>query len=263
MQNTNNIPWNEINDFLLDIGKIRDPRSFCVQMIEKIDRIIPYDQAWIFFMNENGTVYDEVSFGVEDRWREVYHEYYSKLQDGRFSVQMFGGRNRDSIATLQGNVYDWRNFSGSEFIADYIKPRGLTASAGYVFHNANHFIKTTYSIDRTNKGGFSEKEIQIMNIIQKHLDNLHINLFMNVGSSYEYFSRQELYDCLTRREIEIADLLCKGLTPEKISSNLVISLSTVYRHIANMHEKLEVSNRQELLLRLMSMFSKAELIERN
>lgn len=38
----------------------------------------------------------------------------------------------------------------------------------------------------------------------------------------------------------------EGLTPTRISQRLVISVSTVYRHIANIYEKCHVTNRQEL-----------------
>ena len=57
---------------------------------------------------------------------------------------------------------------------------------------------------------------------------------------------------LTNREIEIANLIKKGVTPVNISQQLFLSLPTVYKHIANIHQKLDVSNRQELLLKLIN-----------
>ena len=41
------------------------------------------------------------------------------------------------------------------------------------------------------------------------------------------------------------------MTPSRISAHLCLSRSTVYRHVANMHAKLGVSNRQELILKLL------------
>jgi DNA-binding CsgD family transcriptional regulator len=40
------------------------------------------------------------------------------------------------------------------------------------------------------------------------------------------------------------------MTPSAIARELSISRPTVYRHLANIHVKLAVSNRQELMLRL-------------
>jgi len=42
----------------------------------------------------------------------------------------------------------------------------------------------------------------------------------------------------------------KGVILANIGRNLHISLQTFYRHIANIHCKLKVSNRQELLLKM-------------
>ncbi len=87
-----------------------------------------------------------------------------------------------------------------------------------------------------------------MATVQPHLDNLHRNLYVLSSTG---ISNGEARKVLTAREAQIAGLLCKGMTPAKIARTLSLSLPTVYRHIANIHAKLGVSNRQELLLRLM------------
>jgi LuxR family maltose regulon positive regulatory protein len=54
---------------------------------------------------------------------------------------------------------------------------------------------------------------------------------------------------LTPREIEIMRLVAAGMTNQQIADHLVISLSTVKRHIANAYGKLGVSHRTEALVR--------------
>lgn len=56
---------------------------------------------------------------------------------------------------------------------------------------------------------------------------------------------------LTPREREICRLLTQGASPAAIAGKLCVSRPTVYKHIANIHEKLHVTNRQELLLCLL------------
>ena len=56
---------------------------------------------------------------------------------------------------------------------------------------------------------------------------------------------------LTRREQEVAQLLCEGVSPENIGKNLCISLSTTNKHIAHIYRKTKVSSRQELLVTLL------------
>lgn len=155
------------------------------------------------------------------------------------------------IPEIQVGVYDWTDCETDEFIAGYIKPQGLRHSAGSAFHAADNMITCVYALDRTGYRGYADKEIDILSVIQPHLDNLHRNLFVRPPRCLRDRDPQ-VQHLLTKRESEIADLLCRGLTPNKIGDHLCLSVSTVYRHIANMHTKLNVSNRQELLLMLMN-----------
>ncbi|WP_258000477.1 response regulator transcription factor [Bacillus sp. Marseille-P3661] len=61
---------------------------------------------------------------------------------------------------------------------------------------------------------------------------------------------------LTQREIEIADLLMRGLTNNEIAEQLFISINTVKRHVQNIYQKLEIKNRTELGYYLQSTVTK-------
>ena len=50
---------------------------------------------------------------------------------------------------------------------------------------------------------------------------------------------------LSQREIEVLEQLAKGLSYTKISENLVVSPSTVRKHIENIYKKLQVHNKLE------------------
>jgi len=57
---------------------------------------------------------------------------------------------------------------------------------------------------------------------------------------------------LTPRESEIANLLCQGMTVHNISSALYIAVTTTYKHIAHIYEKVGVSSQQELLVKMLN-----------
>ena len=59
----------------------------------------------------------------------------------------------------------------------------------------------------------------------------------------------ELAVSLTEREAEVLRLVSVGMTNQEISGQLVISLSTVKRHVTNIHRKLDVSHRTEAVAR--------------
>ena len=70
-------------------------------------------------------------------------------------------------------MYDWTSYEGDQFMTEYIRPQRLNYSAGFGFHDADGFIKSVYSLDRTGRSGYTQKEIDIMSVVQPHLDNLH------------------------------------------------------------------------------------------
>lgn len=55
---------------------------------------------------------------------------------------------------------------------------------------------------------------------------------------------------LTKREEEIALLICQGHSNREIAETLVISETTVKKHIANIFEKTEIKKREELKAKL-------------
>jgi DNA-binding NarL/FixJ family response regulator len=55
---------------------------------------------------------------------------------------------------------------------------------------------------------------------------------------------------LTVREAEVCTLVYKGLTDHEIASVLAIAFTTVRTHLARLFEKLDVTNRSELVYRL-------------
>ncbi|MBQ7942680.1 MAG: helix-turn-helix transcriptional regulator [Lachnospiraceae bacterium] len=60
--------------------------------------------------------------------------------------------------------------------------------------------------------------------------------------NYEHF----LELGLTKREAQIAVLICKGFSNREIAEEFVISEATVKKHISNIFEKLEIEKREEL-----------------
>ena len=52
---------------------------------------------------------------------------------------------------------------------------------------------------------------------------------------------------LTKREIEVGVLLCRGMSSQEITVSLFISKSTLDKHIYNIYRKTGVKNRTQLV----------------
>ena len=99
-----------------------------------------------------------------------------------------------------------------------------------------------------------------------HLSYAAFSLFVFVDLSGYFFrsystdldisnDRKALKDrfSLSDREIEVVELLAKGMTNDGIGEALHISINTVKSHIKSIYEKLKISNRLQLMNRLSSM----------
>ena len=122
------LPWVKIHNFLLASGSARDPKDLCVEIVKKIQTLVPYDQARIYFIDDNGKICDEFLVGVDKRWSKLYREYFSTLANNRYNI----GKTIRNTKPFDGknNVHDWGAERG-EFISDYINPQGLRYSIGF------------------------------------------------------------------------------------------------------------------------------------
>jgi DNA-binding CsgD family transcriptional regulator len=149
---------------------------------------------------------------------------------------------------IEGGFYDWEEHHRDEFVAEYVLAQGIRHSAGFAFQDPIGRVASMYALDRTTHSGFTALEVEILRRVQPHLDNLHRNLLVQPSATRAIDAAAD--EALSRREREVAMLLFRGMTPSAIARELSISRPTVYRHLANIHRKLAVSNRQELMLRL-------------
>ncbi|MBF7096826.1 response regulator transcription factor [Alkalibacter mobilis] len=238
------LPWMEINKFLLEVERLRQSKDLFAETVKHIEQIIAYDQARIYFINDSSKIIDEILFGVDKWWSRIYVDYYSKSK--RYSIKNSTNRQGSHKA-----LYNWNDFEEDDFIRDYIRPQGIKSSLAFIFYNEDSSINCICMLDRTGKISFSETETEIVNIIQPHVQNLSMNLVKNINDIQHSKANNSIFDLLTNREQEIVDYLSRGQAPSTISDELYISKNTVYRHIANIYSKLQVSNRQELIVKIL------------
>lgn len=184
-----------------------------------------------------------------------YYDFYSKEDNGLYSTVAAAARFARRYPSVEQCVRNYTSYDNSSFFSEYIRPNHIEHSFGLGLRDTHNALRCMFSLDRVRNVRFSEDEIEIMRIIRPHLDNLHQNFFVEPPDS-ECQTGNGLSGDLTRREREIAELLMRGVSPKNISMRLSISPTTVDKHLANMHRKLQVANRQELILKLMQMSMK-------
>ncbi|MBS7526906.1 helix-turn-helix transcriptional regulator [Fusibacter paucivorans] len=245
------LPWMKINDFLLYIESLSDSKNFSMQVIQKLHTLIPYDRFSVFYVDSNGKLNDATIMGADEGWIERYFDYYSKLEQGNYSL--LEKLNDGSSSKIKVKSRDWTESKPNEFITDFIRPQGIKHSVGMMLHDVNDYSCIVFTLERTKLSKYHASDIDTLSIVQPHIENLYRKVLENGPKISKKDKYAKLRDVLTKREVEIAGLLCDGMTPRMISGKLYLSLSTTYKHIANIHTKLDVSNRQELILKLIEM----------
>jgi DNA-binding CsgD family transcriptional regulator len=100
---------------------------------------------------------------------------------------------------------------------------------------------------------FTDRDYEILKIITPHFNN--IRFYLSKISKLETIHWQaaaSAKECrlLSKREAEVATLLCQKLTMAEVATKLMISPRTVQTHVEKIKEKLKVRNKRELVLKL-------------
>lgn len=251
VQNMQMIPWEKIYDFVLSSGNVHDLKGFSKKVVHEASRLVPFDQARIYFLDGNGKVGDQYLIGIDKKWVTAYHEYYSKIEGGRYAIPKQLKEDMGPFARSYINYRSWVDAPRDEFVADYVDSIGLKYSLGFTLFDVRGTTRTCFMLDRTTSVLFSREEVRLLEIAFPQLNNLHKNFFSRSNMERETRSISWESTGLTQREIEIASLLCHGVKPTNISEKLHITQSTTYKHIAHIYEKMHVSSKQELLVKLL------------
>lgn len=243
------VDYKKIYDIVLACGEEHQPQRFVRAAIEKLNQICPFDQALAYFMDGNGKVCGQCLVNIDDNWSMKYLEYYRYADGQQYSISR---GLRGSGQNTGVSVRDWeREPPNREFIQDYIRPRNLKYSLGFSLTDLNGIYRVTIALDRVRETRYSNSELYHLQMVLPQLSNLYQNFYYQ--ETKPMAGQQILWERtkLTPREIDVAKLLCQGISPANIGKTLYISLPTVYKHISHIYEKMHVSSRQELLVRLL------------
>lgn len=220
----------------MEMGSERSVPEFIQGLYWRLGSLLPCDLTICSSFYEVNPFGVREILGLPEKSREEFIRHFSLIYPPEIP--------------LSGTV-NWNHYQQFEFTTDFVKPLGFKHSCGGLLlgppDNIVHF-----TVHRSPcKSGFTEQEQLIMNILFPHLKNLFNYLNIISGLKMENI---DAAGCrlLSKREAEIATLLCKRLNAAEIATLLLISPRTVERHIINIYEKMKVRNRRELILKLHS-----------
>lgn len=231
--------WKAIYDLISEMATAGDKRAALTVLAELSPEFIPADRGGALFTMKGG--YPRCIRWPEYAQRRIreFNTYYNR----RVPVYFSGAE------PVLGPV-DWREYRDSEYVADFHRPLGITCSVGASF--VDTFTRTGYVlwIHRHGRGAsFCEQDVQTLELLCKQAGYI-ISLKSEVDAAKrEAISDSELgpdAEVLSRREAEVARLICRRVSFREIARILRISPRTVERHALHIYHKLGVANRKEL-----------------
>lgn len=232
---------------ILECSDARTPKEFAITFIRLAERICHYDQAIAFFHDLNGKIAGVYSIGTDEGWLESYLNYYIELYP-EFDVTTTA---KPKIQYFVNSIIDFDSFPDSEFKRDYFDAVNLKYTWPIIFYGMNDEQRITICLDRRRKQAYTKEERETIMLAYPILNNMVRNFFFTDSQDADSETVWKEYG-LTKREIEVADFLCKGMKSSRISSTLFIAEGTTRKHIANIYSKVGVKSQQELIARMLS-----------
>lgn len=241
------VPWERIYDYTMACGSRHDPLEFVVAALEEARDLVPYDQGLVFLLDERRRVRGQHLVNIESHWSTMYLGYYSHLESTERTLDADVDEMRGTPLVVQ---LAWSEEPKTEFVLNYIMERGVKCSLGFALFDLNGLPRAAFSLDRTRAERFTDAEVEAMRFAVAQLGNLFKNFFTTTPGRVAMEREHDVIaiSSLTKREREIVDLLCQGLSPSQVAKTLRISPQTAYKHVSHIHKKLNVSNQQELLV---------------
>ena len=241
--------WKQLYDMVLVCGNENNPKSFAIQVLTQLKELCGFDEALVYFLDANGKVQSQYLLDVKESYSDIYLKYYANIEGKQFSC--FRKIDENPCRT-NFHFRDWNHEDSREFIPDFIHPRGISCSCGFAFYDAKGRYRMIFALDWMRGNPCRKEKLRLLTSLLPQLNNLAKNFYYE--GHRQAFNHYRLWaeQALTRRETEVIELLCQGISPANISRALHISASTTNKHIAHIYEKMNVSSQQELLVRLLN-----------
>ncbi len=182
---------------------------------------------------------------------EFESAYYDRLQECDFILQELMEHPHDVVHLK--DLLKKREHRESFFFkeAQRIRPAGDCLYAA--IHLEDQVVGFFGVVRAIEDEDFTDEDKNLIQMLSPVL-SCHIQIYRERmsgsinqnGSHYDFGKIREMFQ-LTKRELEILDLIFRGLTNRQISEELNIQESTVKRHISNTFEKTGSRNRTQLI----------------
>lgn len=246
--------WMTINHVLLDIYMISSLDAMTKKVMKGLRLLIPYEKGYFLLFDEDGEIlpdglccagFDEAELHayIHDSYKEDYLKY---LYDFSTKAPIYQDTN-----VLMDNI---RKFT--PFYTNFLVPGDCPYGAGILLIRNSRIIGILELFRSRKLVDFEDRDVYVLNALKAHIENIVFNgiqMSRRQALAERCFQNMKTHFDLTDREDDILRLLSNGLSNKEICDRLVISTSTVKKHVYNIYNKTGVKSRTQLMNLLYSL----------
>lgn len=249
MDNLKENEWNTINKILLELYDLDNIKEFSVKLLKMFRMLIPYSQGY-FIMFDNCqriNLANSSNIGMTD---DEWDKYVNNFFDKDYINYIFDFAS-DTVTYRDTDILEDKIRKNTEFYQEFLRPHSIPYGSGIILIKDGGILGVINLFRSASLGDFSDKDIHVLEILKQHLANIAHRL-LTQSMDNEKTSNDKIADLieeigLSAREVEVMEFMNKGYSNAEISDELVISLSTVKKHIYNIYTKAGVRSRTQLI----------------
>lgn len=258
MKNYSNNIWLGILNLIYRIHSSDSVGKMGDTILKQINWLVPFDQALFFLADDNGVIRVVASEGFEDDFIELYETNFKKY-DYASGIKIAG----NSIVYRDSDIIERTVFLQSSFYNQFCEPNHILHGIHVVliydtkYYGEIVLFRDDNTINATN---FGETAEFILNLLKEHLS---IACSRIIKDQFRTIQEKEVASLginpedkyrvmynLTKRECEVLMYLLEDKSTTQICDDMIISINTLKKHIANLYKKLKVSSRVQLIQKL-------------
>lgn len=241
--------WLTINRVLLELYGMEQEDEFQKKTLNVFRMLIPYTKGYfVLFDEQNGIdMKRSVFLGMEE---EIIHNYMEAYYEKDYLKYIFD-LSYETMTYRDTDILEDSARKKTEFFREFLRPNNIPYGAGILLTKDSKVFGIVNLFRSGELGDFSDKDMYIFNVLKEHLTNIADKL--RGGKAEQIEEKQKKLDQialeygLTVKEKEVSQYIIQGKTNAQISEALVISESTVKKHLYNIYAKTMVKNRLQFM----------------
>lgn len=254
-ENLLNYEWQALSQLIYRMNRCKDYTEFSRTILEQIQGIIPFSQGLVFKASRINSSIALSNAAIVPQTLELQY-YVDKYMTGSYSPRWTSYLNSPRSSVFRySNITPDNTWTNTPIYTDILKPQDLYYAIYMTFVHRDQPLGAIAIWRKKGQEDFSDRELFMLEMLKIHIE-LKLFYLLNFEVTPKTFSayskRSNLTQFaeekgLTKRELEILQLMNNGKNGPDICEQLYISDSTLRKHVHNIYQKLGVKNRVQLL----------------